>query len=66
MAGAVGSPTFSDPVPLGALMASLPELRDELLLETDRPRALPVWPEEGPHAHLRDPEILPVLIVFDE
>lgn len=64
---AVESPALHGPVELGALLASLPELSDKLLLATnDWPRALGVWPDEERGYYPRHPEWLPIRIVFDD
>ena len=66
VANAVGSPSPSGPVELGALMASLPELCDELMQSADWARALPVWPVDWEEYHVRNPEWIPALVVFGE
>jgi hypothetical protein len=69
---ALGSPLLPGPIPLVALLASLPETGMEMMeTVTDRPRPLAAWPVEQPVELIRTRLILPpgwdqVLVVFDE
>jgi len=66
VAAALQSLTLSDPVPLEALFASLPETGHEILeTASDRPRPLSVWPTTEPVVPVPGWETQ-VLVVFDE
>jgi YaaC-like Protein len=66
VAEATGSPGISVAVELGALLACLPELEDEFLIELPKwPRPLPVWPDEDDYAWL-DRDNVSTQVVFPE
>lgn len=65
VAEALGSPGLSAPVELGALLASMPELDENLLPDAQYPRPLAVWPDESEYAWLHQDNI-PVRVVFAE
>jgi hypothetical protein len=65
VAQAAGSPLLNDTVPIGAVIASLPELANVLLLHEDWPQALPIW-ERAWYKGLGMPGLTPVTMVIDQ
>src|SRR6266851_223292 len=65
VASTVGSPTLASSAPIGALLASLPEMSETLLLHDDWPQALPIFEREPPYG-VPTPGWLHVTIVIDE
>jgi hypothetical protein len=71
VAKAVGSPTLAQPVEIGALVYSMPELGGtvgaNLLLDSDErwPRPLFVWPEPPSHPKIASKEWIRTGVVFD-
>ncbi len=65
VAQALASPPLNGRVKIGALLASLPEMADTLLLHDDWPRAIAVF-ERDPGLHVPTPGWLHVTIVVDD
>jgi hypothetical protein len=64
-AHALASPILAGPVEIGALVASLPEMADTLLMRDDWPPAVAIFERDPPY-RIPTPGWIPVTIVVDE